>query len=185
MPTEQEIASAVALALRPKNTGAQWVKEEEKRAKRKPRIFPHPNHGYDLGRLSDFDTEITADETWLSASPAAEFPRLKEKTLCRFEVVPIGATRLAVGVLLRAKGSVFIRLLISPTQAVLESRAFVGKSIKIGQFPRRGAARKVLSGTVQTRTVVMNGARWIEIDRPLETVGTDLVVAINDGGFGR
>ncbi len=168
--------------LKPKVPGAHWSKVAKQSRKTVHNAFDQ--HGYTLGRVSDYDTEITADETWLVASEAANFPRLKLKMAFRIEVVPVGATRLSVTVLLKGPHHMS-NAKWGPTQALLEPLVFVGKPFRIAQMPRRDGKRVVLRETMQTRVCTQNAARWIEIDRPLEHNGPDLVAAFGDSSFGK
>ena len=180
MATQEQIDQIVQ-ALKPKNTGAHWGKVG-KRPAQKNRI--EVKHFYELGRIDDYDTEITADETWLVASGAANFPRMTPKMVFRIDVAVLGPTRLAVSIL-RTGPKMFRQHMWAPCQAVLQPRAFEGKNFKFGQMPRRDGIPTVLKETVQTRQCRQNGARWIEIDRPLDSVGPDMVAAFGDNRFGR
>jgi hypothetical protein len=180
LPIAPELAQQLQDLIRPKVPAGWWGKSAKK-ASNKARI--EVNHPYVLGRISDYDTEVTADETWLSGTAAASFPRLKPKVCFWVEVVPIGVTRLQVTILRKAP-ALFRDYLLAPTQAILEPREFEGKSFKIAQMPRRDNNRIVLRDTLETRKVTQNGLRWIEFDRPLEFLGNDLVAAFNDSRFG-
>ncbi len=180
--TEAEQIKQFFDALRPKVPGAHWSKSLKKA--RKTSHLAYDSHGYTLGRISDIDTEITADETWLVASGAKDFPRLNPKMVFRVEVAPTGTTRLAVTVLIKGPPHTGDSKW-GPTQAVLDPGVFVGKSFRIAQMPRRDGWRVVLRETLQTRVCKQNAARWIEIDRPLDNVGPDLVAAFGDSSFGK
>lgn len=180
MPTQDQVTQLIE-ALKPKASGAHWGRLAKKSANSLRIEVKHP---YELGWISDYDTEVTADETWLVASGAANFPRLTPKMAFRFDLVILGPTRVGVSIL-RTGPKQFRNYLLAPSQAVLEPRAFEGRDLKIGQMPRRDGTLTVLKNTVQTRRCVQNGARWIELDRPLDQVGTDMVASFGDSRFGK
>lgn len=162
--------------------------ESSKRSKANLDAPPDP---WRFGKIDDLETEITADLTWLSALPANEYPRLKPPKPCYFEVHLQGATRLQVMTLVGGP-KVLKPYLQGPHQAVLEPWAWSGNAVRIGKMPVRNGKRTVIrteSGQpetpIQVRKCIVNGARWIEIDRPLEITGPDLVASFGDVRFGR
>jgi hypothetical protein len=168
------IIDRLTKALKPIAPGAHWTKFLK--SERKKVRIAFDGHGYELGRISHYDTEVTADETWIAGSACKDFPRLTPKMAFQVKVTPVGPTRIAIMIYVRPPRHMNV---MGPTQALLASREFEGKSIKVG-LRNAGSIDKA---TIQTREIKQNGARWIEIDRPLEQIGPDMVAAFP--GFGK
>jgi hypothetical protein len=168
------ILDQLTKALKPLAPGGHWLKFLK--SERKKVRIGIDKHGYELGRISDYDTEVTADETWIAGSACKDFPRLTPKLVFQVKVASIGPTRLAIMIYVKPPTAFQV---MGPTQALLASRAFEGKSIKIGHKRGKG----IDDSSIETRKITHNGARWIEIDRPLEQIGPDMVAAFP--GFGK
>lgn len=169
-------------ALIPTSSGKHWSPGASKDKKRKTLTFGGPPLAYQLGTLGPVDDMIKAELIWLSASPAADYPKLTHKMLFRVNIAQIEIQRFSIETVIACReiGQYVYK------QAVLLEQDFVGRSIKIAMFPRgRQGKRIVAEGTMQTRTITYNGPRTFEIDRPLKTVGPDLVASFNDPQFGR
>jgi hypothetical protein len=180
---DHDVLDALRTALIPKSSGSQWGGDGDakSRNKRKVRTAALPEAAYTLGTLGPVDDQLKAELLWLEASPAGDYPKLRKKTLFIAEIAQLEVLRFSLERVIRCSIDQYVY-----KQAVLLEQDFVGRSVKIALFPRgRDGKRHVMDGTLQTRTITYNGPRTIAIDRPLETVGFDMVAAFNDASFGR
>lgn len=182
---DHDILESLRAALIPKSSGSQWGAEAKSSKKRKVRNAALPEAAFALGTLGPVDDIIKAELLWLAASPAADYPKLRKKTAFRVEIAQLEILRFSLERVISCSIDQYVY-----KQAVLLEQDFVGRSVKIALYPRVAIGggrtmRTVLDGTLQTRTVTYNGPRTFAIDRPLETVGFDMVAAFNDPGFGR